>query len=205
MSKKSHKTDNLKFGPKLGHLNFDPLPHDQNVLIFNCLILRFSNWPPPSFKSKSLYILFFKASLSLKERVWTYGDKHNSFFFSSRQTACINTIRLLQKEKVWDLELHILMFIHTMQDNMFPKAKYPALLLVLTDPVTHSAWSQERGSGTPPHLLWVFSIATKVVTGRWGSSSRIFDSSSWIEKVPSGRLLRDLGWTPPSWATPPCS
>ena len=50
--------------------------------------------------------------------------------------------------------------------------------------VCPSCCSQGRGSATPPHLLCVFSTATRRVTGRWGSSSR-----TWHRQGSPGHLV----------------
>ena len=76
--------------------------------------------------------------------------------------------------------------------------------------VCPSCCSQGRGSATPPHLLCVFSTATRRVTGRWGSSSRTWHRQGapspghphqcpappWPPGRP-GRRCRHPGW---SWS-----
>ena len=46
----------LKLGQKLGHFGSDPLPPDQNVLIFNQKIIRFDPLPP--LKTMTLFMHF---------------------------------------------------------------------------------------------------------------------------------------------------
>ena len=54
----------LQIGQKLWHFGFHPFPHDLNVLIFYCGIIRFLNWSPPlTFKSNVFFEGFPKASI----------------------------------------------------------------------------------------------------------------------------------------------
>ena len=49
LTTKLHFWHQKRLHQKLGYFCFDPLPPDQNVLIFNYKKIRFSSWPPPSF------------------------------------------------------------------------------------------------------------------------------------------------------------